>query len=110
MPRQHLKLKVAAMQTDRARRVAMVAQTYYPHDPRVRRAAEALHDAGYEVDVFCLPRRSSQQAMKEVVAGVRVYRLPIERRRGGKLRYLGEYGAFGIMAVGRVSAFELIRQ
>src|SRR3990172_9287617 len=35
-------------------RVGMAVFSYYPADPRVRREAEVLARAGYEVDVICL--------------------------------------------------------
>ena len=38
----------------RARRVAIVVHAIVPGDPRVRRQSDALADAGYEVDIFCL--------------------------------------------------------
>ena len=35
-------------------KICMVAYTYYERDPRVRRDAEALIEAGYAVDVVAL--------------------------------------------------------
>jgi len=42
----------------KASRVAMVVFSYYPLDVRVRRAAEALADAGMRIDVIALSRVS----------------------------------------------------
>jgi glycosyltransferase involved in cell wall biosynthesis len=77
----------------RVRRVGMVVFSYYPADPRPRRAAEALVKEGMEVDVVCLggikgvPKR-------ETVNGVDVLRVPLTRQRGGALRYMFQYLAF----------------
>jgi glycosyltransferase involved in cell wall biosynthesis len=74
------------------KRAAVLLYSEYPGDPRPRRAAEALTDAGMEVDVLCL-RREGQKA-KEIINGVSVLRLPWWLRRGGKLAYLFQYGRF----------------
>jgi glycosyltransferase involved in cell wall biosynthesis len=77
-------------------RVAMVAHASVPDDPRVRRHADALIDAGYEVDVIGL-REAGQDA--ETVAGnLRVVRLPLGRGGGGFLVHLAEYVAFTALA------------
>ncbi len=73
--------------------VAMVTHSYYEEDPRVRREAEAVAAVGREVDVFAL-RRPDDPA-DEVIAGVRVHRLGVQRHQGAGLRtYLVEYVAF----------------
>jgi glycosyltransferase involved in cell wall biosynthesis len=75
------------------RSVLMVTHSYYEEDSRVRREAEALRDTGRGVDVIAL-RRPGLPA-REVVAGVDVHRLPIQRRQGGGIgRYLLEYTSF----------------
>jgi glycosyltransferase involved in cell wall biosynthesis len=78
----------------RARRpVAMLVHAYYEEDPRVRREAEALVAAGRPVEVFALRRPGS--ATREVIEGVSVARLDVQRHQGAGLpRYLAEYGAF----------------
>jgi glycosyltransferase involved in cell wall biosynthesis len=76
--------------------MAMVVFSYYPADPRVRREAEALFEAGMGVNVICL--KDGPQPRKEIVNGVEVYRLPIQRKRAGKLRYLWEYTYFTLSA------------
>lgn len=78
------------------RRVCHIVQSYYPRDPRIRRQAEALVEAGFEVDVVCL--RGEKEKKRETVNGVGVYRLPLSRRRAGVLRYLFEYAAFFVLA------------
>jgi glycosyltransferase involved in cell wall biosynthesis len=79
----------------------MVVFSHYPDDPRVRREAEALVRAGWLVDVLCL--RKEGQPATETVNGVGVVRLPVARRRGSPLRYLWEYGLFGLLALLRLA-------
>ena len=74
------------------KRICHVAQSYYARDPRVRREAEALAEAGFQVDVICL--RDAGEKRFEVINGVNVRRLPLTRRSGGKARYIFEYLAF----------------
>jgi glycosyltransferase involved in cell wall biosynthesis len=91
------------------RRVGMLFHGYYPTDVRVRREAEALVSAGYEVHVICLRRteaaKRSSQAREETINGVYVHRLPLERKRGNQLRYLAEYtllAALGAVKLARL--------
>lgn len=77
-------------------RIAVVAFTCYPTDPRVRRETEALIEAGYRVDVICL--RYPGEPDTELVGGAQVYRLPLQRKREGKLRYLWAYLYFICLA------------
>ena len=77
-------------------RVAMVLFSYYPSDPRPRREAEALITAGISVDMFCL--RQASEDKRETIHGVRIFRLPIQRRRSGKLRYFWQYMYFTFLA------------
>lgn len=77
-------------------RIAMIAQSYYLRDPRVRREAEALTEVGHEVDVICIKDKGEPAFSK--VNGVRIYRVPLRRRRGGFLRYIFEYFAFFLLS------------
>lgn len=88
-------------------RIAMVVFSYYPADTRPRREAEALIKEGISVDIICL--REDFKLKKEIVNNVRVYRLPLKRRRGGKLRYLWEYNCFIMMSF-FVLSFLFIRE
>lgn len=75
----------------------MVTHSYYEEDPRVRREAEAIVAAGRPVDVYAL-RRPDDPAT-EVLDGVRVYRLGVQRHQGAGLgTYLREYLAFLVRA------------
>ncbi len=73
-------------------KVCMVVFSPYPDDPRVRRDAEALERRGMEVDVVCL--REPGEPASEVVNGVNVQRMPVRRKRAGKLRYIYQYASF----------------
>jgi glycosyltransferase involved in cell wall biosynthesis len=88
-------------------RVGMLVHGYYPLDPRVRREAEALAGAGYEVDVICLRRRGrtsqASEPSRETINGVHVHRLPLERKRGGQLRYFFEYGALTLLGSAKIA-------
>lgn len=71
----------------------MVTHSYYEEDPRVRREAEALAGAGRRVDVFAL--RRPDDPVDDVIDGVSVHRLGVQRHQGAGLRtYLVEYLAF----------------
>ncbi len=75
------------------RPVAMITHSYYEEDPRVRREAEALVAAGRPVDVFALRRPGTPP--HEIIDGVRVERLDVQRHQGAGIpTYLAEYAAF----------------
>ena len=76
--------------------VCVVRHDAYPDDSHVRRDAEALVEAGYDVTVVALSRPG--QAPRDSVNGVSVYRMPVSHRRGGILRYAWEYGVFFVLA------------
>jgi glycosyltransferase involved in cell wall biosynthesis/O-antigen/teichoic acid export membrane protein len=87
----------AAQAAGTAPRMAMVVHSHYPSDPRVRREAEALIEAGWQVDLICVP--DDGQPAQETIGGVRVFRMPVQRQRdGGPATYLREYGAFFVSA------------
>jgi len=89
------------------KRVCIVRHGYYP-DGHVRRDAETLTDHGYEVDILCLRKRG--QESREVIHGVRVYRLPVEHHRNGIPRYIFEYSGFFIMVLWVISLLHLRRK
>jgi glycosyltransferase involved in cell wall biosynthesis len=79
------------------RPVLMIVHSYYEEDPRVRREAEALVRAGRPVLVLGLRRPG--EAPNDLVAGVRVRRLDVQRHQGASLwTYLVEYAEFLIRA------------
>ena len=91
------------------KRAAVVLFSYYPADPRPRRAAEALVNEGMQVDLVCL-REAGTDPSRETVNGVEVRRLPLRRRRGGVFGYLFQYGSFLVMALGILAARSLTRR
>ncbi len=78
------------------RSVAIVRHSFYPFELNVKREAEALRDAGFDVHVICL--RGDGEAARETIDGVQVYRLPVGHKRGKILRYLWEYNVFFVLA------------
>jgi glycosyltransferase involved in cell wall biosynthesis len=78
------------------RAAAIVRHSYYPSELNVKREADALHEAGFDVHVICLC--GDGEAPTETVDGVSVYRLPVGHRRGNIARYLWEYNAFFVLA------------
>jgi glycosyltransferase involved in cell wall biosynthesis len=87
----------------RGKRAAVVLFSYYPADPRPRRAAEALVNEGMRVELICL-REGPAEPRREIVNGVEVRRLPLQRRRGGAVGYLWQYGAFLAMSLAILAA------
>jgi glycosyltransferase involved in cell wall biosynthesis len=71
----------------------MIVHAYYDEDPRVRREAESLVEAGYAVDVFAL--RRPEDAAEADLAGVHIRRLGVQRHQGAGIGvYLREYLSF----------------
>ena len=62
----------------------------YPNDPRVRKEANTLQTAGYQVSIVC--QSKAGQPRTETINGVNIYRYPPPPERGGLLGYLLEYG------------------
>jgi glycosyltransferase involved in cell wall biosynthesis/peptidoglycan/xylan/chitin deacetylase (PgdA/CDA1 family) len=79
-------------QSLKGKRAAVVLYSYYAFDPRPRREAEALSQAGMEIDVICL--RQSGESWHEKINGVNVFRIPLKRRRSGKITYVFQYFGF----------------
>jgi glycosyltransferase involved in cell wall biosynthesis len=78
----------------RAKRAAVVLFSYYPDDPRPRRAAAALRHEGMEVDFICLQKHPSQPRKERTESGIDITRLPMTRERGGKWTYVRQYSLF----------------
>ncbi len=68
----------------------MVENNTYPGDPRVRREATTLAAAGYQVSVISPAR--PDQASREVIEGVRVFRYRRPRAGNGLAGFAWEYG------------------
>jgi glycosyltransferase involved in cell wall biosynthesis len=78
------------------KRICIVKLGHYPKITPLTRNAETLLSQGYQVDVLCL--REMGEKAREVIGGVKVYRLPGAHHRRGVLRYFWEYGYFFIAA------------
>jgi|WetSurMetagenome_2_1015567.scaffolds.fasta_scaffold13202_4 glycosyltransferase involved in cell wall biosynthesis len=89
-------------------RIAMVAFSYYLFEPRIRRESEALADAGYEIDVICVQKEGEPR--EEIVHNVRIYRMPLQRKRGSKLRYIWEYFYFTVSAFLKITSLYFKRK
>jgi len=76
--------------------VLMIVQSYYLNDPRVRREAESLAEAGYQVDVISL--RGVDGLLEQTVNGVRIFGIALGRKHGNVMRYVYEYGVFLVCA------------
>jgi glycosyltransferase involved in cell wall biosynthesis len=76
--------------------ILMAAYTNYRRDPRVRREAEALVEAGHQV-VF-LARRQPGEAVRETVSGVEILKLPgLMHDRASIAGYLVDYCIFFVL-------------
>jgi glycosyltransferase involved in cell wall biosynthesis len=83
----------------------MVAYTNYDRDPRVRRNAEALVNANFEVDVIAL--KENGQPSSEEISGVRVFHVPFSKIRGSKISYIFAYAVFFLLSFIYISIFHL---
>ena len=71
----------------------MIVQNHYDMDIRVRRKAEALVAAGYEVDVLALAA-ANEPKENYTLCGVNIYAMALGKKRGSLIRYAFEYLAF----------------
>jgi glycosyltransferase involved in cell wall biosynthesis len=67
----------------------LIRHAYFPDDPRDRKQALALIEAGHAVDVLCLKKKD--QPAYAMVNGVRVFRIPLSHKRLSIQRYFIEY-------------------
>ena len=81
----------------RGKRGAVVLFSYYPSDPRPRRAAQALRREGMNLDFICL-RKDKNEPARETDNGINIIRIPIKRERGGKWSYIKQYSLFLLAA------------
>ena len=86
-------------------RVCIIRHDYYPRENHVRRDAEAVRDAGYQVDIICSKLKNEKNS--EIVDRINVYRMPISHQRGGPLRYIIEYPAFFILSFIKLTLLHL---
>ncbi len=82
--------------------VCILSQSLYEFDARVKRKAEALAAAGYDVDVLTL--RTAPAAQKTYVRnGVTIHTISLGKRRSSLPRYFFEYVVFFAWAFTRVT-------
>ena len=82
------------------RRVCIVRHKHYPAQRNLRRNAETLVKAGYEVDVICIGGKG--QRKRETINGVNVHRIIMPYHRGKVFWYVFDYATFFLR-----SAFKL---
>jgi len=90
------------------KRVCMIAMSSYPIDPRIRRQAEALDEAGYEVDILC--RNSGDQPSKEKFGNVTAYRIMNAPRQDSKIKYFMQSIIFLFVAFFRLVFLSIKRK
>ncbi len=74
------------------RRACIVRLNYYTKQRNMRRNAETLVAAGYDVDVICIRQKGERK--RETINGVKLHRLPMEHHRETVVRRFFEYGLF----------------
>ncbi len=98
--------KRSAREAAPTERICLIRQRDY-YELSLRREAEALRDAGFDVDIVCL--REPGGPAVEVDHGVTLHRLPLTRRRGGPLNYVLDYFSFFAAATVKVAQLHLRR-
>ena len=94
-------------QHKKAKRICIVRNKPYPVSPN-RRNAETLVANGYDVDIICMKKKGEKS--QETVGEIKLYRLPLEPRRGSGLRYIFEFFTFFIMASWKLTWLNLKRR
>jgi glycosyltransferase involved in cell wall biosynthesis len=90
-----------------AHRVCIVRQRDV-YEPQIRRVAEALAGAGYDVEVLLMRHRDRPRVATD--NGVRLVSLPGALGRSSKLRYAFDYGSFVVLAAGTLAGRHLRRR
>ena len=90
-------------------RIAMIAYAPYALDPRVRRAAEALAEAGHQVDLFAVSHEGAASS-GDHDGPIRTRLMRMRRKQTSLARHAFEYGAFFWWAFGLVSLLHAKRR
>lgn len=80
---------------------------HYSYDLLVRREAETLLNAGYDVDVICLPSKSGSN--DSIINNVQMHYIPLARKKGSMFRYLYDYLAFCLLVAWTLTRLHLKR-
>ena len=72
---------------NKAKNICMIAMSYYPQDPRIRRETEALESAGYQVDVLCRPYHNQPNKV-EKFGNVTAYRIMNAPRQESQIKFI----------------------
>lgn len=95
----------AGVRGDMQQHVCIIRQAPYPQDQLVRREAETLRAAGFEVSVICV--RSFGAPAEEQINGVHVHRLFVSSDKGGVFSYIYKYIRFFVLAAIKVTTLHL---
>ncbi len=85
----------------------MIMFSFYPSDPRPRRAIDALLKQGATVDLVCLQEEGLPK--REALNGLNLRRVAVKHRRGGKFNYAYQYSAF-ILASSAIVALRALKR
>ncbi|MGD8306778.1 MAG: glycosyltransferase, partial [Ignavibacteria bacterium] len=88
--------------------ICMIAQASYPGDPRIRRQAEALEKAGFEVDILCRP--SGAQKKVEKFSKVTAYRIINAPRQDSIVKWIYYSSLFFMMAFIKIQFLHVKRK
>src|SRR5580658_9709248 len=94
------------MRRSRGRRRAAIVRQNDWYDQQVRREAEALASAGFDVEVVCV--RAPGAPRRTVVNGVTIVALPVRKRDSSAGTFIG-YGVFLLRAAAYLSVQHLRR-
>lgn len=81
--------------------ICIVRRKHYPFQRNVRRDAEALVKAGYEVDVICTG--DADQKKFEIMNGVNIHRIIVPYNRGNAFLVSFDYGLFFLLSFLKLS-------
>lgn len=94
--------------------VGMLLHSYYPSDVRVRREAETLAAEGIEVHIVCIkePNRPDKihEQSDEILNEVYIHYISLNRKRGGKLRYLFEFASITFLGLWKLTTLNMKRR
>ncbi len=75
------------------KRAAILLYSGYPNDPRPRRSANAMAEAGMAVDLLCIDESGTKPRI-ETQGSLTIHRILMKRDRSHKLAYLFKYTRF----------------